>query len=127
MRTGLAISLVILVLVTAGGVMEQRMMGATAARYVSAAEELRVLIEDGHWQRAAETAEAYRARWDEEFERLAMVMDHAQGKRVKEAMGYMMVGIECRSGELCRIGLMQLREAAEDLYERDALTWGNVM
>ena len=58
MRTSLIISLALLIVVIGGGMLEEMETEILSARYVSAAEELRVMAEKSDWGKAHETVTA---------------------------------------------------------------------
>jgi len=127
MRSGLAISLVLLAVVIVCGVMNIHLTKELSNRYISAAEELREMVLAGEWRRAGETVEAYHDRWKDTLEWLQMLINHADGDEVSSALECIGAGVEAQDLVTCLQGCAQLREAAEHLYHRDAFTLGNIL
>lgn len=127
MRSRLVISLVLLAVVIAGGVLNAYLTRTISDRYVSAAEELLVLTESGQWQRAADTAGAYHETWDETLSWLQMLINHEDGDSLSRALLMVEAGIRTRDVSLCVQGCNEMKEAAQHLYHRDAFTLGNVL
>ena len=127
MRSRLFISLALLLLVVAGGMLNARVARGISDRYVSAAEELLVLTESGQWQRAADTAGAYHASWEKTLSWLQILINHEDGDSLSRALLMVESGIRTRDVSLCVQGCDEMKEAAQHLYHRDALTLGNVL
>ena len=127
MRSRLFISIALLLAVVAGGMLNARVARGISDRYVSAAEELLVLTESGQWQRAADTAGAYHASWDETLSWLQMLINHEDGDSLSRALLMVEAGIRTRDVSLCVQGCNEMKEAAQHLYHRDAFTLGNVL
>ena len=86
MRSRLFISIALLLLVVAGGMLNARVARGISDRYVSAAEELLVLTESGQWQRAADTAGAYHASWEKTLSWLQILINHEDGDSLSRAL-----------------------------------------
>ena len=127
MRSRLFISIALLLLVVAGGMLNARVTRGISDRYVSAAEELLVLTESGQWQRAADTAGAYHASWEKTLSWLQILINHEDGDSLSRALLMVESGIRTRDVSLCVQGCDEMKEAAQHLYHRDALTLGNVL
>lgn len=127
MRSRLFISIALLLLVVAGGMLNARVARGISDRYVSAAEELLVLTESGQWQRAADTAGAYHASWEKTLSWLQILINHEDGDSLSRALLMVESGIRTRDVSLCVQGCGEMKEAAQHLYHRDALTLGNVL
>ena len=127
MRSRLFISIALLLLVVAGGMLNARVARGISDRYVSAAEELLVLTESGQWQRAADTAGAYHASWEKTLSWLQILINHEDGDSLSRALLMVESGIRTRDVSLCVQGCDEMKEAAQHLYHRDALTPGNVL
>lgn len=127
MRSRLFISIALLLLVVAGGMLNARVARGISDRYVSAAEELLVLTESGQWQRAADTAGAYHASWEKTLSWLQILINHEDGDSLSKALLMVESGIRTRDVSLCVQGCGEMKEAARHLYHRDALTLGNVL
>lgn len=127
MRSRLFISIALLLLVVAGGMLNARVARGISDRYVSAAEELLVLTESGQWQRAADTAGAYHSSWEKTLSWLQILINHEDGDSLSRALLMVESGIRTRDVSLCVQGCGEMKEAARHLYHRDALTLGNVL
>lgn len=127
MRTGTIISLILLVLVVAGGILNAQATSTVSERYIAAAEELRVLTADSHWERASETAAAYRETWEETESWLHLLISHADTDAVALALGRVQAGIDAQDTSLCQEACRDLREYAEHIHHRDAFTLGNIL
>ena len=127
MRSRLFISIALLLLVVAGGMLNARVARGISDRYVSAAEELLVLTESGQWQRAADTAGAYHASWEKTLSWLQILINHEDGDSLSRALLMVESGIRTRDVSLCVQGCGEMKEAAQHLYHRDAFTLGNVL
>lgn len=126
MRSGLIISLTLLAVVIVCGVMNIHLTRDISNRYVSAAEELRIMTQDEDWPRAAETVQAYHTDWKDTLEWLQMLINHADGDEVSRALERIEAGIQDQDRGTCLEGCAELKEAAEHIYHRDAFTLGNV-
>ena len=127
MKSSLTISLVLLAVVIVCGVMNIYLTKDISSRYVSAAEELRVLTKDEQWTRAAETVEAYHQSWKGTLEWLQMLINHSDGDEVSRALERIEAGIQDQDVGTCLEGCSELKEAAEHIYHRDAFTLGNIL
>lgn len=127
MRSRLTISLVLLAVVVACGVMNMYLTKDISNRYISAAEELRIMTSSGEWQRAGETAQTYHDTWKETLSWLQMLINHDDGDEVTRALVRLQAGIESRDASSCLEACAEMREAAEHIYHRDAFTLGNIL
>lgn len=127
MRTGLWISLVLLAVTIGGGMLSAKWVSALSQRYVSAAEELRIMTMDGQWERAGEAADAYLKSWKDTVPRLQMLINHEDADEVTMALCRLQAGVEARETPMCLEACAELRESAQHLYHRDSLTLGNVL
>lgn len=127
MRTNLLISLVLLALTIAAGVLEEKETLRLSQQYVSAAKELRILMEDADWDRAEETVNAYREKWQREVSWLQVLINHEDIDDVTLALERLHALIDAREQgagyEVCA----ELEENARHIYHRDAFTLGNVL
>lgn len=127
MRTNLMISLLLLALTIAGGTMAQMQTNTLSKRYVSAAEELRILAEKEEWPRAAEAALAYREDWQRTTSWLQMLINHEDIDDVTIALERLQAAIDAKEQGNCYEACAELRENARHIYHRDAFTPGNVL
>ena len=127
MRTNMVIALLLLALTVGGGMMAQRQTGKLSQRYVSAAEELKILTEKGEWRRAKETVSAYRADWQRTARWLQMLINHDDIDDVTLSLDRLEAAICLQEAAGCLEICAELRENARHIYHRDAFTWGNVL
>lgn len=127
MRTSITLSLVLLAAVLIGGWVCAQLTGGVSERYLSAAEELDVLTQDGHWLRAEETARAYMEDWEKTEKWLQILCNHEDTDAVSLSMKKVQSGVEAQDAAVCKEACWELRENAQHIFHRDALTWGNVL
>lgn len=127
MRTNLIVSLAVLAVVLAGGLLTMTVTRRVADQYISAAEELLILTEDGHWERAAEAAAAYQEAWEKTQQWLQTLVNHDDADDVTLALLRIVSGITVRDRSQCVQGCYELRENAQHIYHRDAFTVGNIL
>ncbi len=127
MRTSLIISLVLLALTIAGGVLEESETRMLSQRYESAALELRVMTEKAEWGRAAETVAAYLEDWKQTTPWLQMLINHDDIDDVTLALERLHAAIDAKEQGSCYEACAELTENARHIYHRDAFTLGNVL
>lgn len=127
MRTGLCISLALLVLTIAGGLYSAGEIGRISDRYVSAAEELQIMAEKQEWARAAETAAAYLDTWRETVPVLQTLINHEDTDSVTLSLLQLQAAIRAEDMAGCFTACAELRENARHLYHRDGFTLANVL
>lgn len=127
MRTNLVISMLLLALTIAGGTMAQMQTGTLSDRYVSAAEELRILSEKEDWERAATVLRVYRDDWQRTTTWLQMLINHEDIDDVTLAMDRLKAAVDAQEQGSCYEACAELRENARHIYHRDAFTPGNVL
>lgn len=127
MRTNLLISLVLLALTIAAALLEEKETLRLSEQYVSAAKELRVMMEDEDWAKAEETVTAYREKWQREVAWLQVLINHEDIDDVTLALERLNALIDAQEQgagyEVCA----ELEENARHIYHRDAFTLGNVL
>lgn len=127
MRTSLIISIVLLCLTIAGGLLEEGETRILSRRYESAAEELRVMTGKGDWARAAETASTYLEDWRTTVPWLQILINHEDIDDVTLALERLHAAIEAKEQGACFEACAELKENASHIYHRDAFTLGNVL
>lgn len=127
MRSSLVITVVLLVLVIAGGLLNAQVTRDISNRYVSAAEELMALTEAGDWERAAQVAGDYHSSWEETLQWLEILVNHDDADDVTLALIQIEAGIRTRDLVTCTVGCNELKENAMHIYHRDAFTIGNIL
>lgn len=126
MRSKLTISLILLTVTIAAGILTGNAVRTLSQRYISAAEELHILTEDGQWQRAEEAAKAYLSAWQKSAPYLHMLINHEDVDGVNLALTRFRLAIATRDIAMCRDASAELRESARQVYQRDAFTLANV-
>jgi len=127
MKTGLWLSLILLVVLLAGGVMMENATSSLSDRYVSAAEELRILVSQQQWQRAEETASAYLESWEKTKNWVQTLIDHEDTDAISIALERILAGINNRDVSICLVFCTDLQESAHHLHHRSAFTLANVL
>lgn len=127
MRTSLWIAITLLAVTIGVGWWEETENRVLSDRYVSAAEELRVMTEKGEWDRAKDTIEAYLESWKDTASWLKILINHEDIDDVTLALERLQAGIEAKEQGMCFEACAELRENARHIYHRDAFTLGNVL
>ncbi len=127
MRTGLAISLVLLALTLGAGWAEENENRLLSRKYESAAEELRIMADKGEWKRAEETIEAYLQSWQETVPWLQVLINHEDIDDVTLALVRLQAAIRAEDETACFEACAELKENALHIHHRDAFTLGNVL
>jgi len=127
MRTSLIISLALLILVIGGGMLEEMETEILSARYVSAAEELRVMAEKSDWGKAQETVTAYMSDWEDTAAWLQLLINHEDIDDVTLALVRLNASIAAKEQAGCFEACAELKENARHIHHRDAFTLGNVL
>lgn len=127
MRTSLVISLVLLMVVIACGMLEEMETERLAGRYVSAAEELRVMAEQSDWARARETVTAYMQDWESTASWLQLLINHEDIDDVTLALVHLEAAVAAEEQAGCFDACAELKENARHIHHRDAFTLGNVL
>lgn len=127
MHSRLTISVLLLAVVIGCGLANIGLTRDISHRYISAAEELRALVQVEDWQRVQETASAYHDAWRNTLDWLQMLINHADGDEVSYALESIQAGAEAQDAVTCLVACAQLREAAEHIYHRDAFTLANIL
>ena len=127
MRTSLVISLVLLMVVIACGMLEEMETERLAGRYVSAAEEMRVMAEQSDWARARETVTAYMQDWESTASWLQLLINHEDIDDVTLALVHLEAAVAAEDQAGCFDACAELKENARHIHHRDAFTLGNVL
>lgn len=127
MRTSLWISVTLLLAVILAGVISAGAMRGLSERYVGAAQELRMMTEQEDWSRAAQTAEACHADWEDRLPALQTLINHDDTDDVTLALVMLEAAIAARDRAGCLQACALLKEHALHLYHRDAFTLANVL
>ena len=127
MRTSLTISLVLLLLTIGCGVWAEKQTAVLSQRYVSAAQELRIMAEKEDWLRAQETISAYKADWQDTAHWLQMLISHDDIDDVTLALTRLEAAVSAREAAACSEICAELEENARHIHHRDNFTLGNVL
>lgn len=127
MRTNLWIAMALLAITIGGAVLEAKETQNQSQRYVSAAEELRIMAEKQDWARAGETVAAYIASWEKTTPWLQILINHEDIDDVTLALVRLEAGIASQEQANCFEACAELKENARHIYHRDAFTLGNVL
>ena len=127
MRTSLWIAIALLVLTFAAGWLEETQTRKLSDRYVSAAEELHIMVEKNEWDRARETADAYRESWQATSSWLKILINHEDIDDVTLALERVVAAIEAQEQGAGYEACAELRENARHIHHRDSFVLGNVL
>ena len=127
MRTNLVISILLLCITIIGGWLEETETWMLSDRYVSAAEELRVMAEKTDWKRAEQTIDAYLTDWQDTVPWLQILINHEDIDDVTLALERLQAAIAAQEQGSCFEACAELKENARHIYHRDAFTLGNVL
>lgn len=121
------ISLILLVLTIAAGILEEKVTMRLSEQYVSAAQELRIMMEDENWPKAAETIGAYSEKWEHEVAWLQVLINHEDIDDVTLALERLHALIDAQDQTAGYEVCAELEENARHIHHRDAFTLGNVL
>lgn len=127
MKTGIWISMALLVLTIALGVWSGAEMRALSEEYAENAEELRLLAESENWEGAQQRLQKCQTAWQQKVPWLQTLINHDDVDAVTMALKKIEAGLLSRERSLCLEACAELGENAAHLYHRDALTLGNVL
>lgn len=127
MRTSLWLAIALLAITIGVGWWEEAETRVLSDRYVSAAEELHIMVEKAEWNRARETAAAYLESWKETASWLKTIINHEDIDDVTLALERLQACIEAQEKGAGFEACAELRENARHIYHRDAFTLGNVL
>ena len=127
MRTSLMISLLLLGLTIGVGVWEEGQTHILSQRYISAAEEVRIMAEKSDWQRAGETVSVYISSWEDTVPWLQVLINHEDIDDVTLALQRLQAAIAAQEQGSAYEACAELRENASHIHHRDAFTLGNVL
>lgn len=127
MRTNLIISLLLLVLTIAAGLWEEQGTQKLSDRYVSAAMEIRIMLDKEDWSRASETARTYSEQWQRAVHWLQVLINHEDIDDVTLALVRLQAAIEASDLSSGYEACAELEENARHIHHRDAFTLGSVL
>lgn len=127
MRTGAVVALILLAAVLAGGLAGESAVKANVQRYISAAAELRAMIDAGQWQRADETLHAYRADWEKSAAWMRLILQHDGLNAIANGLDNLAIGVDLQDQLQCAVSCEELRRSAERLIERETFSWANLL
>lgn len=127
MRTSLVLSLTLLVMVLGSGLLAEKQTAVLSHRYVSAAEELWIMVEKSEWQRAKETVSTYMTDWEDTTPWLQMLINHEDIDDVTLTFVQLEAAVAAQEQAGCFEACAALKENARHIHHRDAFTLGNVL
>ena len=127
MRTGLAISIILLCATISVGCWTEHETDLLCRRYESAAEELYTLAQMGDWNRAAQIVATYMDDWDDTVPWLQILINHEDIDDVTLALERLRACIDAQDVCACCENAAELQENARHIHHRDAFTLGNVL
>ncbi|MDD6051026.1 MAG: DUF4363 family protein [Clostridiales bacterium] len=127
MRTSLWIAIALLVVTICASLLEVAETRGLSQRYVSASEEILVMVEKQDWARAAETVAAYLESWEQTVPWLQILINHDDIDDVTLSLMRLEAGIRAGEKATCYEACAELKENARHIHHRDAFTLGNVL
>ena len=127
MRTGLVVSVVILVLVAVLGFFSQQFITTLGERYQGAARELLALQEAGDWGRLQEAAAGYREAWTQTAPLVRMLIHHEDVDAIALALLEIQASALTRSAPDCALACCHLEAAAERMMAHDRMCLDNLL
>lgn len=127
MRTSLWLAIALLAVTIGIGWWEETETRVLSDRYISAAEELHIMVEKAEWNRAEETTAVYLESWKDTASWLKILINHEDIDDVTLALERLQACIEAKELGACFEACAELRENANHIYHRDAFTLGNVL
>lgn len=127
MRTSLWIAIALLIVTIGGSLLEAGETKSLSQRYVSASEELLIMVEKQDWTRAEDTVAAYLQSWEQTIPWLQILINHDDIDDVTLSLVRLQAGIRAREKSACYEACAELKEDARHIHHRDAFTLGNVL
>lgn len=127
MKTGLWLSAILTVLTIALGVWSGMETRALSEEYSAMADELRTLAESENWSAVEEALTESQKSWNQKVPWLQMLINHDDVDDVTMALKKLRAGTSAQELVACLEACTELKEYAEHLYHRDALTLGNIL
>ena len=127
MRTSLWIAIALLIVTIGGSLLEAGETKSLSQRYVSASEELLIMVEMQDWTRAEDTVAAYLQSWEQTIPWLQILINHDDIDDVTLSLVRLQAGIRAREKSACYEACAELKEDARHIHHRDAFTLGNVL
>ena len=127
MRTSLWIAIALLIVTIGGSLLEAGETKSLSQRYVSASEELLIMVEKQDWTRAEDTVAAYLQSWEQTIPWLQILINHDDIDDVTLSLVRLQAGIRAREKSACYEDCAELKEDARHIHPRDAFTLGNVL
>lgn len=127
MRTSLWIAIALLIVTIGGSLLEAAETKSLSQRYVSASEELLIMVEKQDWPRAEDTVAAYLKSWEQTIPWLQILINHDDIDDVTLSLVRLQAGIRAREKSACYEACAELKEDARHIHHRDAFTLGNVL
>lgn len=127
MRTSLWIAIALLVITVAASLLEVGETSRLSQRYVSASEEILIMVEKQDWDRAGDTVAAYLESWEQTVPWLQILINHDDIDDVTLALVRLQAGLHAQDESACFEACAELKENARHIHHRDAFTLGNVL
>lgn len=127
MKTGLVLSLALLIAITGLGIWAEYAVTAQSDRYISAAHELLTLTQSGEWPRASEIAESYHQQLEQITTWLCILINHEEVEQLSAALSDVRSSILTQSSIESARSCYQLEAAAQKIRDRNTLSIQNVL
>ena len=127
MRTSLWIAIALLIVTIGGSLFEAGETKSMSQRYVSASEELLIMVEKQDWTHAEDTVAAYLQSWEQTIPWLQILINHDDIDDVTLSLVRLQAGIRVREKSACYEACAELKEDPRHIHHRAAFTLGNVL
>ncbi len=127
MKTGLILSLVLLIAATGFGIYAEYAVTAQSDRYISAAHELLTLTQSGDWPRATEVAESYHHQLEQTDDWLCILINHEEVEQLSSALTDVRSSILTQTLIESARSCYQLEAAAQKIRDRNTLSIQNIL
>ncbi len=127
MKTGLILSLVLLIAATGFGIYAEYAVTAQSDRYISAAHELLTLTQSGDWPRASEIAETYNHQLNQTTIWLCILINHEEVEQLSSALADVRSSILTQTTIESARSCYQLEAAAQKIRDRNTLSIQNIL
>lgn len=127
MKTGLILSLVLLIAATGLGIYAEYAVTTQSDRYISAAHELLTLTQSGDWPRASEIAESYHRQLNQTTTWLCILINHEEVEQLSSALADVRSSILTQTPVESARSCYQLEAAAQKIRDRNTLSIQNIL
>ncbi len=127
MKTGLILSLTLLIVTIGFGIYAEYTVTAQSDRYVSAAHELLTLTQSGEWPRASEVADTYHHQLNQTANWLCILVNNEEVEQLSAALADVRSSILTQTPIESARSCYQLEAAAQKIRDRNTLSIQNIL